>query len=157
MKRSKFLIINFFFVLLFLIPLILINQNYKKAPVQKPTQTPEPKENIIVYSPKANAEVTSKFKLTGITRTSESTFTFRLKDKKRNKVLGQSSSVSDSTDSGKFGNFNFELDFKGNADDLNDGDELILEVFQNFTEDGTEIEKVTIPLKFNGQEENLSD
>lgn len=148
MRKSNFLILNFFFVLFLLIPLLIFNQSFKKKDQPKPTTTPEPKENIVVYNPKPNSTVTSKFKLTGVARTFENTFTFRLKDKKTNQILGQSATVSSATESGEFGKFNFDLDFSGNANYLKTNDELILEVFQKSAKDGSEIDKVRIPLIF---------
>jgi len=97
--------------------------------------------NIIIYSPEDNQVTGTNFNISGIARVFENTFSFRLKNSRTGKTYAESSTLTDNGEMGKYGDFNFSIDFSGNASDLKDNDSLILEIFQNSPKDGTEIDK----------------
>lgn len=113
----------------------------------KPTEetpeviTPAASENIEVLSPRSGDLVKSGFRVEGNARTFENNVRIRLTDEEGN-VLIDTFTMADAEDMGKFGPFEKILNFKSTA---NGG---TLEVFQNSAKDGSEIDKVEIPLIF---------
>jgi hypothetical protein len=97
--------------------------------------------NILVFNPKENAKISSPFDLEGKARVFENVVSIRLKDTD-GKVLFQGTTEAKSPDTGKFGLFQEEISYstiqtKG-----------ILEVFESSAKDGSEVNKVAIPVKF---------
>lgn len=111
----------------------------------------QPSPNILIYTPQDMEEITDNFKLSGIARVFENTFSFRIKNSRTNTIYAESSTVTDTGEMGKYGDFNFNINFSGNAPDLKPGDNLILEVFQYSPKDGEEIDKATVNLKYIGK------
>lgn len=98
--------------------------------------------NIIVHTPEANITVTNPFVLTGEARVFENTFNYRIKDES-GAVLSEGFDTAQSGDVGVFGPFSTLVFYeKSNAK------KGTLEVFTHSAVDGSEIEKVTIPLLF---------
>lgn len=114
----------------------------------KPTESDEPEvitpaasENIEVLSPRSGDIVTSGFRVEGNARTFENNVHIRLTDDEGN-ILVDTNTLSDAEDVGKFGPFEKVMTFKTNSKNGT------LEVFQNSAKDGSEIDKVEIPLIF---------
>jgi hypothetical protein len=102
--------------------------------------------NIVVFIPKENATLISPFDVEGKARVFENVVSLRLKDKV-GKILFQGTADAQSPDVGEFGLFQTEIEYttsqvKGT-----------LEVFESSAKDGSDINKVIIPVKF-GNEQN---
>lgn len=98
--------------------------------------------NILVFSPESNEEVGFPLALVGEARVFESNFNYRLKDSD-GAVLLENFATAQSADAGMYGPFSVEIFFpepKG----LNG----ILEIFDYSAKDGSEIDKVVIPIIF---------
>jgi hypothetical protein len=98
--------------------------------------------NIIVYTPEAGATLTNPFVLTGEARVFENTFNYRIKDS-QGAVLGEGFDTAKASDVGTFGPFSSLVFYK--AGSVLNG---TLEVFTHSAMDGSEIEKVTLPVIF---------
>ena len=109
---------------------------------QSPTTLgPTASENIEVLTPRTGDIVESGFRVEGNARTFESTVNIRLTDSEKN-VLSETFTMADASDAGQFGPFEKVINFK--TDSANG----TLEVFQYSAKDGSEIDKVVIPLQF---------
>lgn len=98
--------------------------------------------NIKVDKPRAGTAVSSPLLVKGEARTFESTFQIRLKDS-GGKIIKEKTATYQASDTGQFGAFGELLIF-----DKPETDTGTLEVFSLSAKDGTEIDKITIPLKF---------
>lgn len=98
--------------------------------------------NIEVLSPRAGDAVQSGFAIKGNARVFENVVSITLTDSEGN-ILAQTWAYANAPDVGKFGPFEKMLNFQTSAA------EGILEVYQSSSKDGSEIDKVTIPLLFN--------
>ena len=98
--------------------------------------------NIVVNSPVANTNVSSVFVVKGSARVFENTVNYRVTDTKSN-VLMEGSVIAKAKDAGQFGDFNFTIS------GLTGKGQIILQVFDYSAKDGSEIDKVTIPLNLN--------
>lgn len=103
--------------------------------------TPAASQNIEVLSPLMGDEVESGFVVKGNARTFENTVNIRLSDSSGN-ILVETFTTANAPDIGQFGPFETEVDYQSQAKDG------ILEVFQYSAKDGSEIDKVEIPLVF---------
>lgn len=101
--------------------------------------------NIIVYTPEAGITVTNPFVLTGEARVFENTFNYRVKDE-GGAVLGEGFDTAQASDVGVFGPFSALVFYK-----KSNATKGVLEVFTHSAMDGSEIEKVTIPLLFKNE------
>lgn len=120
----------------------------KKTPFFRPTPIPTPiaSENIILLSPKANEYITQKLIIEGKARVFENVLSIRLKNKLTGKVYGQTRASTNAQEMGEFGDF-----YAGvllDDDELLPGMELILEVFLSSPKDGSETDKVAVPIIF---------
>lgn len=104
-------------------------------------EQPAEELNIVVFDPKENAKISSPFDVTGKARVFESVVSLRLKDK-NGKILFQGVIDAKSPDVGQFGLFQEEITYETNQS------EGTLEVFESSAKDGSEINKVEIPVKF---------
>ena len=110
---------------------------------QNPTAiSPAASRNIEVLSPRGGDFVKSGFAIKGNARVFENMVSIRLTDSEGN-LLVQTSSYANAPDVGMFGSFEKVLKFETNAT------EGTLEVYQVSAKDGSEIDKVTIPVLFN--------
>lgn len=101
--------------------------------------------NIIVYTPEAGITVTNPFVLTGEARAFENTFNYRVKDESGT-VLGEGFDTAQASDVGLFGPFSLLVFYE-----QSNATKGTLEVFAHSAMDGSEIEKVTIPLLFRSE------
>ena len=108
---------------------------------------PQPVEeaNIVVFVPKEDAAVGLSFDVEGKARVFENVVNIKLKDK-NGKILFRGTANAQSPDMGEFGLFRAEIKY---ATLQMEG---TLEVFESSAKDGSEINKVVIPLKFSNEE-----
>jgi len=109
--------------------------------IQNDEQKAVEEANIIVFDPKENARISSPFDVEGKARVFENVVSIKLTDK-GGKILFQGVTDAKSPDVGQFGLFQEEITFKTNQT------EGTLEVFEASAKDGSEINKVSIPVKF---------
>jgi len=100
--------------------------------------------NIVVFSPKSNDEVSESFTVKGMARVFENQFNIRVS------VSGQkiyeSGVYTNASDVGKYGDFEKEIYLPTQR--LQDNSDITLEAFDYSAKDGSEIDKIVIPLKF---------
>ena len=101
--------------------------------------------NIVVFNPKEDATVSYLFDNEGKARVFENVVSIKLKDK-NGKILFQGNANAQSPDAGKFGLFQEEIKYSTTQT------EGTLEVFESSAKDGSEINKVSIPLKFGNEQ-----
>jgi hypothetical protein len=106
---------------------------------ENPVITPSASQNIEVVSPLNGDIVKPGFVVKGNARTFESTVNIRLLDISGN-VLAETSTIANPPNTGDFGPFEKEIDYQT---DENQG---TLEIYQYSAKDGSEIDKVEIPL-----------
>jgi len=112
----------------------------KSVTIQNNEQ-PAEEPNIVIFDPKENAKISSPLDITGKARVFENVVSLRLKDKTE-KILFQGVTDAKSPDVGQFGLFQEEITYETNQS------EGTLEVFESSAKDGSEINKVEIPVKF---------
>ncbi len=98
--------------------------------------------NIVVTSPQPNASVSNPFTITGQARVFESAFNYRLRDEDGS-ILVESHAMANAPDIGVFGPFSVEISYPEPS-----GDHGTLEVFSGSPMDGSEINKVVVPVEF---------
>lgn len=109
---------------------------------QSPTViSPASSQNIEVLSPRGGDTIKSGFAVKGNARVFEDVVSLRLSDSEGN-VLVQTTTSANAPDVGEFGPFEKVLNYQTSAT------EGTLEVYQSSAKDGSEIDKVTIPLQF---------
>jgi hypothetical protein len=118
------------------------------VPLLGPSATPTPiaSENIILESPKADEHISQVFYVTGKARVFENMVAIRLKEKLSGRTIGETTAYANAPDVGQFGEFQAGIQLTDPS--LRSGDSFILEVFQYSAKDGSEIDKVTVPLTF---------
>lgn len=97
--------------------------------------------NIIVSNPKKDAIISSPFNVEGRARVFENVVSMRLKDD-AGKILFQGNTNAQSPDMGQYGLFKEEIKYSTSQT------EGVLEVFEFSAKDGSEINKIVIPVKF---------
>lgn len=110
------------------------------APATSPSATGT--VNITVSSPKSGETVGRPFTVRGTARTFEQSVSFRLKQAD-GKVLVEDFTTATAPDLGMFGPYEKTLNYPRPTQQNG-----ILEVFENSAKDGSEINKVTVPVKF---------
>lgn len=98
--------------------------------------------NIVVHEPDANDAVSLPLVIEGEARVFENTFNYRLLDENGD-VLVERYAMTDATDAGQFGAFEERISYPQPS-----GDTGTLEVFVYSAMDGSEADKITIPVKF---------
>lgn len=106
------------------------------------TISPASSQNIEVLSPRTGDKIKNGAIVKGNARVFENVVSIRLFDSAGN-VLIQTTAYANAPDVGQFGPFEKELKFETNYS------EGTLEVYQSSAKDGSEIDKVTIPVVFN--------
>lgn len=99
-------------------------------------------DNIHLFAPVAQSTVSSPLVIKGEARVFENVVLYRVKDE-NGTILAQGSTLAQSPDIGLFGPFSTEV-----AIPLNDSQDGTLEVFTSSPKDGSEINKITIPIVF---------
>lgn len=117
-------------------------------PLFAPTATPTPlaSQNITVTSPKANDQISQLFTVTGRARVFENVVMIRLKDKLSGQIYGEIPATTNAQDMGQYGDFSAGIQLSD--PNLRVGAEFVVEVFQYSAKDGSEIDKVSIPVTF---------
>lgn len=121
-------------------------QSIVQSPEQNTNEESVVEPNIVVMQPQAGAEISSPLVVTGKARVFENQFSYRLKDS-AGTVIVEGPAYASSPDAGQFGPFRIETKFS-----LPKTPEGTLEVFDASAKDGTEIDKVVIPVTFKGVE-----
>lgn len=98
--------------------------------------------NILVYTPEPRSEVGLPLVIRGEARTFESSFSYRVKDQ-NGSVLAAGAGIAQSPDVGQFGPFEVRASYLRPATT-----EGIVEVFEYSAKDGSEINKVSVPVRF---------
>lgn len=106
------------------------------------TISPASSQNIEVLSPRIGDPIKNGAIVKGNARVFENVVSIRLSDSAGN-ILVQTTAYANAPDVGQFGPFERELKF------LTEDSEGTLEIFQSSAKDGSEIDKVTIPVIFN--------
>jgi hypothetical protein len=108
---------------------------------QSPSATPT--GNITVTSPRSGEQVQKSFEVKGQARTFEQNVQWRLTDAE-GKVLASGFTTATAADVGLFGPYSFKAQIpNGTPDQL-----LVVQVFESSAEDGSEINKVSVPVVF---------
>jgi hypothetical protein len=97
-------------------------------------------ENIVVYMPRVNERVGTPLVIQGQARVFENTVNFRLLDAS-GKEIAEGFATADSPDVGQFGSFRGELNFISETDQKG-----TLEVYWLSPQDGSETDKLTVPV-----------
>jgi hypothetical protein len=128
------------------------NQNVNKAAVNTTANTNIQAEqagpltsesgNVIVESPLANEAISSPLKISGQARVFENQLNYRLNDG-GGSILAQGNMTAGSLEAGQFGQFSVEVNYLKPK-----SGQGTLEVFDYSAKDGSEADKVTIPVKF---------
>lgn len=120
----------------------------KNVPFIGPSATPTPlsSANIVLTSPHMNQHVSKQFRIEGKARVFENVVSIRLKNKLTGVVYGQTSTMTDASEAGQFGEFQTGVIL--NDGSLKTGTELVLEVFQASAKDGSDMDKIAVPLVF---------
>jgi hypothetical protein len=111
-----------------------------------PAQTPDgTRGNITVSSPQSGDYVNANgFRITGLARTFENNVVYRVTDLASNKVLAHGYGTA----TGEMGKFSpYTIDVKPNTAGVQFPTRAIVEVFENSAKDGSEINKVQIPVR----------
>lgn len=98
--------------------------------------------NIIVFAPKSNDEIGLPLVIDGAARVFESTFAYRLKDS-NGAILVENSAMANAPDAGQFGLFHVEASYPEPKGTIG-----TVEVFEYSAKDGSEINKVIVPVRF---------
>jgi hypothetical protein len=98
--------------------------------------------NIIVSQPTNQAEIGLPVIISGEARVFENTFSYRIKDA-QGKILMENQAMANAPDAGQYGQFEISINYPqpGTANGT-------IEVFEYSAKDGSEINKVTIPIVF---------
>lgn len=118
-----------------------INQPVVESPAPVGSSTIN-SSNIHISTPIQGDTITSPVKISGEVRVFENQFNIRVKDSD-GKVLVEESAMGSNGDMGQFNPF--EKDVAYSTPSTPEG---TIEVFDYSAKDGTEIDKVTIPIKF---------
>ncbi|MDZ4229607.1 MAG: GerMN domain-containing protein, partial [Candidatus Veblenbacteria bacterium] len=100
--------------------------------------------NVLVYAPPAQAMATSPFIVSGIARVFENTVSLKVVNEDEETVW-TGFTTANAPDVGTYGGYSAIVDLSGT--ELTAGDRVRLEVFQSSAKDGSEIDKVVVPLE----------
>lgn len=114
----------------------------QRRPVSAPVPIATESNNIKVIAPVPNEEITSPLVIKGEARTFEQAYAYRLSDESGAMIV-EGFGTAHATDIGIFGPFESTLTFTKPQSRKG-----MLEVFQYSAKDGTEIDKVSIPVVF---------
>lgn len=120
----------------------------KSAPQPTPTPIAAASGNILVSMPYSGAGIGSNLVLRGKARVFENVVSIRVSNRVLGKVYYTGQTMTDAKEAGTFGNFVTQIHLTSNDLSLRPNDKLLLEVFQTSAKDGSEIDKVSIPVFF---------
>jgi spore germination protein GerM len=104
--------------------------------------------NILVYSPVDGTKVSSYFIVKGFARVFENTFVIRVSDAETNERYFEKPFMTKTGEMGQYGEINHAISLGTVISEIADKANLTLEVFEYSAKDGSEINKVTVPLIF---------
>jgi len=155
--------IAIFFLVVFVLYFYFQRTHIITPPAPAPTPTPVPisTANITVFQPAANTVVSQEFQITGKARVFENVVSFRVKNKITGAVYNTGTTMTSAQNPGTFGDFSYTVRLPSNnspesGDNIllpsnkspKSGDDLLLEIFQVSPKDGSDADKITIPVKF---------
>jgi len=120
------------------------------SPSPQPTEAPLRSDNIIVTAPTQNSEIANPVTVRGQARTFENSVAIRLVHADGT-VLAENFTTADAPDIGQFGPFEISLSYPANTQGSGQ-----IEVFQYSAKDGSEIDKVTVPVRFSQSGEDMN-
>jgi hypothetical protein len=129
--------------------IFFLQQSHTASKANRPLPTPiaAASGNIVVSAPTIEASVPTDFLVTGKARVFENVVFLRVSSRLLGKVYFEGTTDAQSPDVGQFGPFSARVHLKGGTT-LQPNDKLILDVYNRSAKDGSEIDKVTIPLYF---------
>lgn len=151
MKRNTLITILIIIALGLAVYVSFLSYQEKTKPVQQITNptiknTSQSNEqdstNIHIFSPKSGDSIGLPLKILGEVRVFENQFIIRVKDK-NGKILTEESAMGQDGDMGQYNLFEKEINYPDPKTT-----EGTIEVFDYSAKDGSEIDKVTIPIKF---------
>ncbi|MCL5257633.1 MAG: GerMN domain-containing protein [Patescibacteria group bacterium] len=132
-----------------LIVFFILLKNIKPSSFALAPTTTTTGSNIIIFSPKPNSLVNGDIIVKGVARVFENQLDLRLIDP-AGSVIFNGSATTTATSAGAYGNFQKTISLPlAITSNLPATSTLILQVFNYSAKDGREIDKVTIPLRFN--------
>lgn len=131
---------------LFTLPVPKAGKLHTKTSPTLPNTTISPspaatEKNIIVFNPKNLDKISSVLLIKGKARVFENVVSIRLSSLD-GKIIFQTTAYAKSPDVGQYGDFEKNISFKTSQE------EGILEVYQVSPKDGSEVDKVSIPVLF---------
>jgi hypothetical protein len=138
-KKHIFILLGMLIVLVFF---VFIYYDQTREVISPDNQIPPTEPNIVVFSPVPNQEVSGMISLSGKARVFESQLNTRLII--NNQKILEENITANAPDMGLFGDFSKEITIPQSANQ----DNLVatLEVFDYSAKDGSEIDKVIIPV-----------
>ncbi len=131
-------------------PVLTDSKSSPQASSPQATSTPQAQEpNIIVFLPKVNDVIGLPLVIDGEARVFESNFNYRLKDSDGT-ILIENSAMANAPDAGQYGPFQVSVNYPASK-----GTTGSLEVFDYSAKDGSEIDKVIIPVRFGAVESQM--
>ncbi len=123
---------------------IWLSRVYGPSAVDTTTPVPSSSQsvNIHVFKPQPYDVIGSPVVIQGEARVFESTFSYRVKDA-NGKILYENHAMANAPDAGLFGSFDLNIVYSRPSTDRGS-----IEVFEYSAKDGSEINKVTIPVRF---------
>lgn len=109
--------------------------------------------NIMVFDPHADTKVGREFSITGIARTFENNVLARVVNAETGVLYFRNFTTSNAPDVGRYGEYEFSVALKDAT--LQNGTALRIEVFEESAKDGSEVNKVIVPVLFE-EEDNQS-
>jgi hypothetical protein len=100
--------------------------------------------NIVIIKPLSNQTVSLPFTIEGQARVFENQFSYRIKDD-QGKLLKEGTGYANAPDVGQFGDFKITVETLPNLTASGSG---IIEVLEYSAKDGSEINKVSVPVNF---------
>lgn len=132
------------FILLIVGTLFYINKKDQRKPLSVIQPTPTiSDQNIRVTKPSNDEQVILPFIIRGEARVFENQLAYRLKDGE-GKLLAEGAAIAHSPDVGQFGPFEIVI----STLEIGKSKRGVLEVFSESAKDGSEINKIVIPIKF---------
>jgi hypothetical protein len=126
---------------------IVFTRSEKPSPssfvaTQSPKPSPSPEGNIVVYTPSQGDEIGPTLKVTGKARVFENQLSYRLSDSTGLELV-EGNTYADAPDVGQYGIFEVSTVYKTPR-----AGQGVLEVFVYSAKDGSEAEKLSIPISF---------
>lgn len=104
-------------------------------------------DNIRIFAPQANATVGKSFQVSGQARVFENQFSIRVVNTRTNAAMVTIQAYANAKDAGQYGPFSATIDLN-TVTNLQDGDNLLVEAYDNSPKDGAETDLVRVPVTY---------